>query len=164
MGRHSSLGSYSIRTARSLTSGECLIRLDMTPFSMQAVNPQLLPEGIKKCWRMERILLGLCRLRKPEDAFAPSANRLSQAKFPWARTWTALIFKGSPVNEEQIRHLYQGSFVSDCRNLVFIGARDRHKNPLGHRHRPTGSAGELQGPLLNLWTWPMIWSGENWRA
>ena len=96
---------------------------------MQAVNPQLLPEGIKKCWRMKRILLELLQAEEARRRLCSIRYRLSQAKFPMGKDLDSFDFKGSPVNEEQIRHLYQGSFVSDGRNLVFIGGTGTGTRP-----------------------------------
>ncbi|MCF8064140.1 MAG: IS21-like element helper ATPase IstB [Desulfarculaceae bacterium] len=87
-------------------------------------------EGIKKRWGPERILLELLQAEEAERRLRSIRYRLSQAKFPMGKDLDSSDFKSSPVNEEQIRHLYQGSFVSDCHNLVFIGGTGTGKTHL----------------------------------
>jgi DNA replication protein DnaC len=107
---------------------QCMKRLRLN--GMHAVYPELLPNGIKKRWGPERILLELLQAEEAERRLRSIRYRLSQAKFPMGKDLDSFDFKSSPVNEEQIRHLYQGSFVSDCHNLVFIGGTGTGKTHL----------------------------------
>jgi len=97
---------------------------------MQSIYPGLLPEGIKNRWGPERILLELLQAEEAERRLRSIRYRLSQAKFPMGKDLDSFDFKDSPVNEEHIRHLYQGSFVSDYRNLIFIGGTGSGKTHL----------------------------------
>lgn len=52
------------------------------------------------------------------------------AKFPIYRDLDQFHFKSSPVSEKEIRHLYNGSFIEDKRNIVFVGGTGSGKTHL----------------------------------
>ena len=43
------------------------------------------------------------------------------AKFPVDKDLDRFVFKESPVNEMQVRHLYNGNFLSDHTNVIMVG-------------------------------------------
>ena len=53
------------------------------------------------------------------------------AKFPLYRDLDSFEFAESPVNEQQIRHLYAGEFTAEPRNIVFVGGPGIGKTHLG---------------------------------
>lgn len=63
----------------------------------------------------------LLKAEEAERRLCSIRYRMSQAKFPMGKDIDSFDFKGSPVNEEQTRHLYQGDFVALNRNLILIG-------------------------------------------
>ncbi len=46
---------------------------------------------------------------------------MTAAKFPVYRDRHSHEFAETPVNEQQVRHLYEGSFMAEARNLVLVG-------------------------------------------
>lgn len=97
---------------------------------MHSVYPDTLPAGIKKRWGPERIIMELLKAEEAERRLRSIRYRMSQAKFPMGKDLDSFDFKGSSVNEEQIRHLYQGGFVASNRNLIFIGGTGTGKTHL----------------------------------
>lgn len=52
------------------------------------------------------------------------------AKFPMYRELNQFHFESSPVCEKEIRHLYDGSFIDEKRNMVLIGGTGTGKTHL----------------------------------
>ena len=101
--------------------------------------------------------------------------QLRLARFPVPRDLDSFDFKESVVNETQIRQLYAGDYLTNARNIVFVGGTGSGKSHLatalarnvilqGHRARfysvvdlvnqldaekRAGRAGQLANRLLN---------------
>ena len=56
---------------------------------------------------------------------------MTSAKFPVSRDLDGFDFTQSAVKEEQIRILYEGHFIEQCRNIVFVGGTGTGKSHLG---------------------------------
>ncbi|WP_083844487.1 ATP-binding protein [Hydrocarboniphaga effusa] len=56
--------------------------------------------------------------------------QMAAAKFPVYRDLDSYEFAESPVNEQQVRHLYEGSFMSEARNIVLVGGPGTGKTHL----------------------------------
>ena len=56
--------------------------------------------------------------------------RLSQARFPISKDLDTFEFEGSPVHEDQVRSLYQGGFIKDRKNVIFVGGMGTGKTHL----------------------------------
>jgi DNA replication protein DnaC len=97
---------------------------------MHSVYSEILPAGIKKRWGPERIIMELLGAEEAERRLRSIRYRMSQAKFPMDKDLDSFEFEGSPVNEEQIRHLYKGDFIADRRNLIFVGGTGTGKTHL----------------------------------
>lgn len=52
------------------------------------------------------------------------------AKFPIYRDLNQFHFESSPVSEKEIRHLYEGSFIDEKRNIVLVGGTGTGKTHL----------------------------------
>jgi len=66
------------------------------------------------------------------DRKARSINyQLASAKFPVARDLNGFDFTQAEVKEEQIRMLYEGHFIEQRRNIVFVGGTGTGKSHLG---------------------------------
>lgn len=56
--------------------------------------------------------------------------RMNIAKFPEKKDLSKFIFTDTPLNQEQIMHLYGGDFVKTSRNIVFVGGPGTGKTHL----------------------------------
>lgn len=97
---------------------------------MRSAYADLLPTGLKNRWGPERIILELLKAEEAERTLRSIRYRLSQAKFPMGKDLDNFEFQGSPVNEEMIRHLYQGDFIKQRRNLIMVGGTGTGKTHL----------------------------------
>ena len=60
----------------------------------------------------------------------PSVYRMGQAHFPLQCDLESFEFGQSPVDETQLRTLYEGEFIEELRNLIFIGGTGTGKTHL----------------------------------
>jgi DNA replication protein DnaC len=97
---------------------------------MRSIYTALLPEGIKKRWGPERILLELLKAEAAERRLRSIRYRLGQAKFPMNKDLDHFVFDESAVEETQIRALYEGGFLEARRNIIFIGGTGTGKSHL----------------------------------
>lgn len=57
-------------------------------------------------------------------------NRIKNAKFPQIKDLDNFLFDESGVDEVTIRHLYDGGFIKESKNIVFMGASGTGKTHL----------------------------------
>ena len=57
-------------------------------------------------------------------------NRIKRAKFPQLKDLDNFDFKESAVDEITIRHLYEGDFLQEKKNIIFMGASGTGKTHL----------------------------------
>ena len=88
---------------------------------MSAVYDEVLSNGRKRRVISEKILLELLKAEATERHLRSIRYRMGQAKFPSVKDLDNFDFKESPVHEEQIRSLYEGDFLTDHTNLIFVG-------------------------------------------
>jgi len=58
-------------------------------------------------------------------------NRIKNAKFPQIKDLDNFQFAESKIDEVTIRHLYEGDFIKEHKNIVFMGASGTGKTHLG---------------------------------
>jgi DNA replication protein DnaC len=97
---------------------------------MLSVFDEVLANGRKARWASEKIIMELLKAEAAERHLRSIRYRLGQAKFPVAKDLDNFIFKGSSVHENQIRSLYEGSFIETCTNLIFVGGTGTGKTHL----------------------------------
>ena len=76
---------------------------------------------------------GLHKLLKSEQKtrkLRTIQSRISTANFPEKKDIDNFIFTGTPINQEQIMHLYSCEFVKTSRNIVLIGGTGTGKTHL----------------------------------
>ena len=97
---------------------------------MLAVFDEVLANGRKARWATEKIIMELLKAEAAERHLRSIRYRMGQAKFPVLKDLDNLIFKESSVDENQIRSLYEGSFIEECTNLIFVGGTGTGKTHL----------------------------------
>jgi DNA replication protein DnaC len=97
---------------------------------MRSVYDEVVTAGLKAHSNPERIILELLRAEAAERHLRGIRYRLGQAKFPVAKDLDSFAFTTSAVHEPQIRALYDGSFLSQRRNVIFVGGTGTGKTHL----------------------------------
>jgi DNA replication protein DnaC len=97
---------------------------------MQSVFDEVLAAGIKQRHTPERLLLDLLQAELAERTARSIRYRLGLAKFPVDKDLDSFDFSDSPINETQIRSIYQGGFLSTRSNVLLIGGTGTGKTHL----------------------------------
>jgi len=83
--------------------------------------------------RKASLSYGLHKLLKSEQKtrkLRTIQSRISAANFPEKKDIDNFIFTGTPINQEQIMHLYSCEFIKTSRNIVLIGGTGTGKTHL----------------------------------
>ena len=97
---------------------------------MRSVYTGILTEGNRKRWGAERILLELLKVEAAERRLRSIRYRMGQARFPVQKDLDGFEFEASDVEETQIRTLYEGAFLEERRNIIFVGGTGTGKSHL----------------------------------
>jgi DNA replication protein DnaC len=99
-------------------------------YGMKATFDEILAAGIKSRATPGKILCDLLEAEMAERKVRSIRYRMSLAKFPVDKALDHFNFTESPVNEMQIRHLHEGSFISDQTNIITVGGTGSGKSHL----------------------------------
>lgn len=99
-------------------------------YGMKATFDEILAAGIKSRATPDKILCDLLEAELAERQVRSIRYRMSLAKFPVDKDLDRFDFTVSPVNEMQVRHLYDGSFLSDHTNIIMVGGTGTGKTHL----------------------------------
>ena len=97
---------------------------------MLAVYDEVLTNGSKRRLTPENIILELLRAEAAERKMRSIRYRMGQAKFPILKDLDSFNFKEAVVDEVQIRTFYEGSFIENQTNLIFVGGTGTGKTHL----------------------------------
>jgi DNA replication protein DnaC len=97
---------------------------------MLAVYDEVLSNGRKSKSTPEKVLFEMLKAEAAERHVRSIRYRMGQAKFPGLKDIDGFDFKGSSVDENRIRSLYQGEFIEDNTNLIFVGGTGTGKTHL----------------------------------
>jgi DNA replication protein DnaC len=97
---------------------------------MQSAFDEVLAAGIKQRRTPERLLLDLLEAELAERTARSIRYRLGLAKFPVDKDLDSFEFSASPVNETQVRSLYQGNFLHTLSNILLVGGTGTGKTHL----------------------------------
>ncbi len=90
-------------------------------FGMRAAYDEVLASGSRTNATPERIILALLEAEHSERRLRAISYQLRQARFPRARDLDSFDFKASPVDEIELRSLYEGNFIESRSNVFLIG-------------------------------------------
>jgi len=99
-------------------------------YGMKATFDEILAAGIKSRATPDKILCDLLEAEMAERKVRSIRYRMSLAKFPVDKALDQFDFTASPVNEIQVRHLHEGSFLSDHTNVIMVGGTGTGKTHL----------------------------------
>ena len=100
-------------------------------YGMKVTFDEILASGIKSRATPDKILCDLLEAELAERQVRSIRYRMSLAKFPVDKDLDRFDFTVSPVNEMQVRHLYDGNFLSDHTNIIMVGGTGTGKTHLG---------------------------------
>jgi DNA replication protein DnaC len=95
---------------------------------MHSVYDEIVAASLKQRHTPERLLLDLLEAELGERTLKSIRYRLGQARFPVEKDLDSFDFSASPVQELQVRSLYQGSFLSTQSNVLLIGGTGTGKS------------------------------------
>ena len=97
---------------------------------MSAVYDEVLTNGRSRQLTPEKVLLELLRAESAERQMRSIRYRLAQARFPITKDLDSFSFKEAAVDEVRIRSLYEGDFIEQQTNLIFVGGTGTGKTHL----------------------------------
>ena len=97
---------------------------------MKSVLDEVLVTGTRQRSTPEKILLELLNAEQAEREAKSIRYRLGQARFPAAKDLDQFDFSASPVNEMQVRSLYEGQFLATQSNVILVGGTGTGKTHL----------------------------------
>jgi len=99
-------------------------------YGMKSVLDEVLATGIRQRATPEKILCDLLEAEMAERRIRSIRYRMGQAKFPIDKDLDHFDFISSPVNEPQVRSLYEGRFLPDHKNVILVGGTGTGKTHL----------------------------------
>ncbi len=91
---------------------------------------EILASGRKRRHTPELVVEALLEAEVAERRARSIRYRMNQARFPLPRDLDTFDFDSSPVNESQLRTLYDGQFLDEQRNIVLVGGTGTGKSHL----------------------------------
>jgi DNA replication protein DnaC len=97
---------------------------------MRSAYEEIMAKGPSGQINPEQIILELLQAEKTERQLRGIRYQLGQARFPLAKDLDGFDFSETPLNEAQIRSLYDGSFMATRTNVIFVGGTGTGKTHL----------------------------------
>ena len=99
-------------------------------YGMVGVYDEAVTQGIRRNNSIQEILMALCLAEASERKARSIKYQLGIAKFPVHKNLDTFSFSGTQIKEELIKDLYNGSFLEEPRNVIFIGGTGTGKTHL----------------------------------
>ena len=97
---------------------------------MVATFDEIVTKGVRREQTVQEILGQLCQAEAVERKVRSIRYQMQVARFPVSKDLDNFKFSESPVNEPLIRDLYNGNFLEQARNQIFIGGTGTGKTHL----------------------------------
>ena len=138
---------------------DILALMDMLKLrGMQAVYDEVLSNGRKQRAIPEKVILELLKAEAAERKLRSIRYRLGQARFPLMKDMDSFRFDQSGVEEAQIRSLYEGAFLKEPSNLIFVGGTGTGKTHLAIAIAANAVRKGSRARFTTSWIWPTTWS------
>lgn len=99
-------------------------------FGMANSYDEMMNESIRNKNTLAQFLWSLCQSETEERRMRSIRYQMGIARFPVSKGIDTFIFDDTPINEQQVRSLYQGEFLDRCRNIVLVGGTGTGKSHL----------------------------------
>ena len=128
---------------------------------MRSVLDEVLVTGTRQKSIPEKILLELLNAEQAERQMRSTRYRMGQAKFPMPKDLDQFDFSVSPVNETQVRTLYEGQFLRHKATSSWSAAPEPAK-PIWRLLSPGRSSAAVNAAATSTWlTWSINWNRKN---
>jgi len=97
---------------------------------MRAVYDEALEEGRRTKATADKTFLRLLTAEVTERKVRNHNYRVKQARLPLVKELDSFKFSETRINEEQVRHLHTGEFLSTHNNILFVGGSGTGKTHL----------------------------------
>ena len=97
---------------------------------MAAAFDEAVTTGLQRKRTTMEILTDLLRAEATHRDAASIRYRMTAARLPVVKDLERFSFEGTPINEEMIRSLHDGSFLPPRRNIVLVGGTGTGKTHL----------------------------------
>ena len=95
---------------------------------MRAAYDEIVTAGIKRKHSVDQIIAALLKAEIAEKHARSIRYQMGIAKLPLAKELADFVFKGTPINEQLVRDLAGGNFLSQQRNVVAVGGTGTGKS------------------------------------
>jgi len=99
-------------------------------FGMAASYDDILSAAIRERQTMAQFLASLCQAEAEDRRSRSIRYQMSTTGFPVSKGIDTFVFTETPINEQQVRSLYQGDFLDRSRNIVLVGGTGTGKSHL----------------------------------
>lgn len=99
-------------------------------YGMKATLDEILATGLKSRATPEKIILDLLEAELAERRVRSIRYRMGLARFPTDKDLDRFQFQDTPINEMQVRTLYDGAFLADHTNIIMVGGTGSGKTHL----------------------------------
>lgn len=99
-------------------------------YGMRAAFDEIVAKGLKRQHPVQDIIADLLKAEIAEKKARSIKYQMTIAKLPLAKEIAEFAFDGTPINENLVRDLAQGSFLEHQRNVVFVGGTGTGKTHL----------------------------------
>jgi len=99
-------------------------------FGMAGSYDETLDTAIRDRKTMAQFLASLCQTETEDRRVRSIRYQMGIAGFPVSKGIDTFVFTDTPINEQQVRNLYQGDFLDACRNIVLVGGTGTGKSHL----------------------------------
>src|SRR5882762_366945 len=95
---------------------------------MRAAYDEIVTTGIKRKHSIDQIIAALLKAEIAEKHARSIRYQMGIAKLPLAKELADFVFKDTPINEQLVRDLAGGNFLSQQRNVVAVGGTGTGKS------------------------------------
>jgi DNA replication protein DnaC len=97
---------------------------------MRGAFDEVIGNGLKRKHPVQQIVADLLKAEIAEKKARSIKYQMTVAKLPLAKELADFTFAGTPINENLVRDLAEGSFLENQRNAVFVGGTGTGKSHL----------------------------------
>lgn len=99
-------------------------------YGMRQAFDEVIANGLKRKLAVQDIVADLLKAEIAEKKARSIKYQMTTAKLPLAKEIADFAFAGTPINENLVRDLAEGSFLAQQRNAVFVGGTGTGKTHL----------------------------------
>jgi DNA replication protein DnaC len=120
---------------------------------MRAAYDEIVATGIKRKHSVDQIIAALLKAEIAEKHARSIRYQMGVAKLPLAKELAEFVFKGTPINEQLVRDLGGGNFLSQQRNVVAVGGTGTGKSHIAIALRGAASGWDGRRATSTPWIW-----------